>query len=427
VVARPDGGSGGDQRLVGYVVPSAGAAVDVAGLRGALSAALPDYMVPSALVVLDRLPLTQNGKLDRRALPAPEPDSARAYRAPRTPQEAVLCGLYAEVLRVERVGLDDNFFELGGHSLLATRLISRARASLGVELAIRSLFEAPSVAQLAQRLTSEAGSVRRALVAGPRPQPVPLSDAQRRLWFLERLEAGTGSPHAEGLGAAAGGTYAIPLSVRLAGELDRDALEAALNDLVGRHESLRTIFPEVLGVPRQEVVAAAAARLELETTSVAEQELAAAQAAVVGRGFDLARELPLRAQLYALVGSENSGPPEHVLLLVLHHIAGDGWSLRPLLRDLGAFYRARVEGSQASLPALSVQYADYALWQQAVLGQEGEASSAMTGQLSFWKQALKELPEQIELPTDRARPAVSSHRGGHVALSIDSELHRGLS
>ena len=349
VVARaPEGG--GEQRLVGYVVPAAGAVPDVAQLRAALSSALPDYMVPSAFVVLERLPLTQNGKLDRRALPAPEAGSAREHRPARTPAEAVLCALFAEVLRVERVGLDDNFFELGGHSLLATRLISRVRASLGVELSIRSLFEAPSVGQLSQRLSSEAGAVRRALTAGPRPSPVPLSYAQRRLWFLERLEAGQGqgqeSPHA-------GGTYAIPLAVRLTGELDRAALEGALCDLVARHESLRTVFPEVLGVPRQEVVAASAARLGLEVAGVTEEELAAALASAVGRGFDLARELPLRAHLYALETSSGAAVADHVLLLVLHHIAGDGWSLRPLLRDLGALYRARLEGTPASLPSLA--------------------------------------------------------------------------
>ena len=424
VVARADGASDGEPRLVGYVVPAAGTAPDVSQLRAALSAALPDYMVPSAFVVLDRLPLTQNGKLDRRALPAPEAGAARVYRPARTPAEAVLCALFAEVLRVGRVGLDDNFFELGGHSLLATRLIGRVRASLGVELSIRSLFEAPSVGQLSQRLSSEAGAVRRALTAGPRPSQVPLSYAQRRLWFLERLEAGQGPESAAG--PHAGGTYAIPLAVRLTGELDRAALEGALCDLIERHESLRTVFPEVLGVPRQEVVAASAARVELEVTNVTEDELAAALARAVGRGFDLARELPLRAHLYAIEATPGQVASEHVLLLVLHHIAGDGWSLRPLLRDLGVLYRARVEGTSAQLPALPVQYADYTLWQQAVLGEEGEADSAIARQLAFWKEALGELPEQIELPADRARPAVSSHRGGHVPLTIDAELHRGL-
>jgi acyl carrier protein len=203
--------------------------------------------------VLERLPLTANGKLDRRALPVPEVTGA-SYRPARTPQEAVLCALYAEVLGVSRVGIDDDFFALGGHSLLATRLISRVRASLDVELAIRTLFEAPSVAALARRLR-EGEKPRAALVAGARPAEIPLSYAQRRLWFLDRLEGG-------------GSTYTIPLAVRLSGELDRDALCAALSDVVARHESLRTIFPESQGVARQQILAGSAARLELQVAEV---------------------------------------------------------------------------------------------------------------------------------------------------------------
>ena len=233
VVAREE--RPGQARLVGYVVAAPGAALDVASLRAALSRRLPDYMVPSALVVLDRLPLTPNGKLDRRALPAVDLTPSGLRRAPRTPQEEILCSLFAEVLGVERVGIDDNFFELGGHSLLATRLISRVRASLDVELSIRALFEAPSVAGLARELGA-ASAARAPLRAMARPAEIPLSYAQRRLWFLDRLE-----------GAAAGGTYTIPFAVRLTGALDRAALQAALNDVVARHESLRTLFPERLG------------------------------------------------------------------------------------------------------------------------------------------------------------------------------------
>ena len=229
VVARDDdaagSGRGGDKRLIGYVVPQAGATVDVAQLRAALSASLPDHMVPSAFVVLERLPLTPNGKLDRRALPAPERGSSslRDHRAPRTPQEAVLCSLFAEVLGVERVGLDDNFFELGGHSLLAMRLIGRVRASLGVEVAIRSLFEAPSVGALARRLASETAAIRAPLTAVPRPPEVPLSYAQRRLWFLDRLEggpAGAAAPRTlmhRSRRLSRRGTYSIPVAVRLVG------------------------------------------------------------------------------------------------------------------------------------------------------------------------------------------------------------------
>ena len=228
MIARED--QPGDKRLIAYVVAAAGASVDVAALRAHVAASLPDYMVPSAVVVLERLPLTPNGKLDRAALPAPELCSDGLRRAPRTPQEEVLCSLFAEVLGVGRLGIDDDFFALGGHSLLAMRLISRIRASLDVELTIRSLFEAPTVAGLARGL-ADAQAARPALRPVARPSELPLSFAQRRLWFLDRLE-----------GASA--TYTIPLAVRLAGTLDRDALEAALGDVVERHESLRTVFPD---------------------------------------------------------------------------------------------------------------------------------------------------------------------------------------
>src|SRR6266511_1526422 len=334
VVAREDGAGG--KRLIGYVVAAAGTRADPAGLRAHVGLSLPDYMVPSAIVVLDRLPLTPNGKLDRRSLPVPDLTPTGAGRVARTPQEEILCGLFAEVLGVGRIGIDDNFFELGGHSLLALRLISRIRSVLDVEIAIRSLFEAPTVGGLCQRLAGEGAAARPALRACGRPVEVPLSFAQRRLWFLDRLEGGSA-------------TYTIPLAVRLRGELDVAALEAALGDVVGRHESLRTIFPERLGVARQEILEPWQARVRLAVVGVSEAELAAELSAAAGRGFDLAREVPLRAHLFALAADE------HVLLLVLHHIAGDGWSLGVLGRDLGRLYAARVEGSAADLPGLPVQ------------------------------------------------------------------------
>src|SRR5712691_7572210 len=315
VVARED--QPGDKRLVAYVVASEGASVDAAALRAHVAASLPDYMVPSAFVLLERLPLTPNGKLDRRALPTPDLTPISVRRAPRTPQEEILCGLFAEVLGVERLGIDDNFFELGGHSLLATRLISRIRSTLDVEIAIRSLFEAPSVEALAKRL-DQAQAARPALLPVVRPAEIPLSFAQRRLWFLARLEGEN-----EGHKSA---TYTIPLAVRLTGALDVAALEAALGDLVARHESLRTVFPDTLGVPRQLILEAAAARPRLAVTSVTEASLPEALAQAAGQGFELAGELPLRAHLFAL------GPSEHVLLVLIHHIAGDGWSLAPLAR-----------------------------------------------------------------------------------------------
>ena len=389
VMARADGG--GEARLVGYVVAAPGRVVEAAALRAALSGVLPDYMVPSAIVALDRLPLTPNGKLDRRALPAPDLTRSGVLRLPRTPQEEILCALFAEVLGVGRIGIDDDFFALGGHSLLATRLISRIRSSLDVEIGIRSLFEAPSVAALAAVL-GRAAAARAPLRSMARPAELPLSYAQRRLWFLERLEG----PSA---------TYTIPLAVRLKGALERSALQGALWDVMERHESLRTVFVERGGVARQEILAAAAARPALEVVALGEAELAGALSAATRRGFDLAVEPPVRAQLYALGGDE------HVLLVLLHHIAGDGWSLAPLWRDLARFYAARRRGGAADVAPLAVQYADYTLWQQTVLGQESDPASGLSRQLSYWTDRLAGLPDQLDVPSDRPRPAVASHRG----------------
>ena len=363
-------------------------------------------MVPAAIVQLDALPLTPNGKLDRRALPAPDVAASAPYRAPRTPPEEILCSLFAETLAVHRVGIDDNFFELGGHSLLATRLVSRIRSTLGVELPIRSLFEAPSVATLAVGLNA-AQAARTPLQRMSRPAEIPLSFAQRRLWFLDRLEGP--SP-----------TYNIPVAVRLTGPLDAGALEAAFGDLVERHESLRTIFPETLGVPRQIIVESAKAQPALKVVSVTEIELPEALSAAAQQSFELSTEIPLRVQLFSL--SQN----EHVLLLVLHHIAADGWSLGPLGRDLAQLYPARLKGARQELPALPVQYADYTLWQQELLGIETDPESAIGRQIAFWTRTLADLPEQLELPIDRPRPAVASYQGERVRIEISQELHSGL-
>ncbi|MEV6537302.1 amino acid adenylation domain-containing protein, partial [Streptomyces sp. NPDC051639] len=335
VIARED--QPGDKRLVAYVVGPAGdGTVDTEALRAHAAGLLPEYMVPTAFVVLDQLPLTNNGKLDRRALPAPDPTTTAAGtgRGPRDPREEILCGLFAGILGVPAVGIDDNFFELGGHSLLATRLAGRIRSVLGVELAVRHVFDAPTVAALAGRV-SEAAAARPALTARTRPERVPLSPAQNRLWFLDRLEE-------------ASSTYNVPVAFRITGELDADVLERALGDVVARHESLRTVFHELDGSPVQVVLGEDAADVKLNRVSCAADELDAVLRDAGRHLFDLSAELPLRATLFTV------GPGDRVLLLVMHHIASDGASMGPLARDLETAFRARLQGRAPAWPPLPV-------------------------------------------------------------------------
>ncbi len=378
----------------------------VPALREHAASKLPDYMVPAAFVVLAGLPMTPSGKLDRKALPPPDVQrvSVREFNEPRTSQEKLLCSLFAEVLGLERVGIDDDFFALGGHSLLATRLISRIRAALEVEIPVRALFETPTVEELAGRL-SEAERARPALRPLPRPAEIPLSFAQRRLWFLDRLQ-----------GSAA--TYTMPIAVRMSGALDAAALESALGDVLGRHESLRTVFPDDRGAPRQQILELGP--VHVPTIEVASERLAEVLAEAAAVGFDLSRELPLRAHLFRLDAHE------HVLLLVLHHIACDGWSWGPLARDLAQAYAARRAGRAPEWRPLPAQYADYTLWQLRLLGDESDPDSVIARQLSFWTETLKGVPDQIELPADRTRPVVATYHGDHVPLQIGAELHNSL-
>ncbi|MEW1866543.1 amino acid adenylation domain-containing protein, partial [Streptomyces sp. NPDC088194] len=399
VLARED-------RIVAYVVPSDGAGATAATLGAHLRDRVPEYMVPSAFVLLDALPLTPNGKLDRAALPAPEPGTTVAGRAPRTPQEQILCELFAEVLGLARVGVDEDFFELGGHSLLATRLVSRVRATLGVELELRVLFRTPTPAGLAAAL-HHAGTARQALVPRPRREPMPLSFAQRRLWFLQQF----GAPSA---------TYHLPLALRLSGDLDRDALSAALVDMVARHETLRTVFPHTAGIPHQRVLDTAEVAVPLSVRPAGEAELPALLREAAVRDFDLTSEVPLRAELFAVA------PDEHVLLLVMHHIVGDGWSMGPLARDLAAAYTTRQGGGAPAWPPLPVTYGDYTLWQHEILGDEQDPDSVFARQVAYWTRALAGLPEQLRLPADRPRPAAMSYRGDVLELRLDRELHVAL-
>ncbi|MWV46109.1 amino acid adenylation domain-containing protein [Paenibacillus sp. HJL G12] len=397
-----------ERRLVAYVVPSSSASIDPATLRQYAAGKLPDYMVPSAFIVIDAMPLTPNKKIDRKSLPAPDFASEAAGRGPRTPQEEILCALFAEVLGLDRVSIDDDFFALGGHSLLAGRVVVRIREAFGVELNIGSIFDSPTVTSLVGKIGSaQEGRPAVSSVVGMRPDRVPLSFAQQRLWFLYQLE-----------GPAP--TYNIPIFARFSGELDIGALQAAIGDIVNRHETLRTIFPEDEGTSYQLILSPETVQIPFIVTDAKEHELPERVAEAAGYCFRLSEEPSLRVHLFRL------GASEYAFLLLLHHIAGDGWSLTPLARDLSAAYASRCRGEVSGQKRLLAQYADYSLWQTRFLGSADDPDSPIARQLDYWTRALQGLPEELELPTDYPRPATSSHKGGTVPLYIDPELHGRL-
>ncbi|MBX9640352.1 MAG: amino acid adenylation domain-containing protein, partial [Mycobacteriaceae bacterium] len=381
----------------------------VAELRRFVAARLPEFMVPAAITVMPSMPLTVNGKLDRRALPAPEFLSLVAYRSPRDQRERVLAALFAEILGVARVGVDDGFFDLGGHSLSATRLVARVRAELGVEVPIRAVFDTPTVARLAEWMsahTTDRAGV--ALSAQPRPVSIPLSFAQNRLWFLDQFDGP--SP-----------VYNIPLALRLRGQLDIGALGKALADVVNRHESLRTVFPTVDGIPQQRVLAADEADFSWDVIDAAGWsaiQLEDAVGAAVRYAFDLTAEIQFRARLFTVTDRD------HVLVITMHHIAADGWSLSPMFRDVGEAYRARCAGRAPGWAPLAVQYVDYTLWQREHLGELGDPGSAIAAQLAFWEQALAGMPERLDLPTDRPYPPAADYRGALAEVAWSAELQQ---
>ncbi|ARU63056.1 hypothetical protein CBW65_20310 [Tumebacillus avium] len=382
-----------DQRLAAYLT----GAGDI-GLHAYLKGNLPDYMVPSALVWLEHLPLTANGKVDRKALPAPEWTGAgeAAFVVPRTETEAGVAAIWQEVLGVEQVGAEDNFFALGGHSLLAAKIVSRINRRFDVDLPLRTLFAAPTVAELAAEVHTLAGSGMTPLVPILREGALPLSFAQERLWFIDRLE-----------GASA--LYNIPGAVRLSGALDVSALERSLQEIVARHEALRTIFTVVDGQAVQQIKDGADFTLAVADSAEEDVQSHASTEATVP--FDLEKGPLLRAKLLRLADDE------HVLILAMHHIVSDGWSLGVLLRELSALYAACLQQEPSPLQPLAVQYADYAVWQQ-----QNVQGAELDKQLAYWKHKLSgELPV-LQLPTDRPRPSVQTANGDVLSFALPATL-----
>src|SRR5579871_4476922 len=401
VIAHGD--ATGDKRLLGYVLAGRSSEVNAKGLHARLKRELPEYMDP-ALMVLESWPLTPNGKIDRKALPTPEFVPENAYRAPRTPEEEILCELFAGILGVPRVGLTDNFFALGGHSLMAIRLVSRIKATFGLDLAVYDLFHAPSVEELSPRLLKREDRSRIALTKPLRPERLPMSYGQERLWFVDRLEGGASTE------------YNVPVALRLKGELDQGLLERALNTIVERHESLRTHFVEKDGEPEQVIEERVRIELGMEDVSgLGEVEREERVEEAIRREweerFDLERGPVLRAKLLKM------GEREHVLVRTMHHIVSDGWSEGVFHGEMMALYGAYREGGENPLEELPVQYADYALWQRARMGEGGRE---MEEGLSYWKKELDGIPAELNLPAERSR-AINRNRNAEAVSSTLTE------
>ncbi|HYW08679.1 MAG TPA: amino acid adenylation domain-containing protein, partial [Longimicrobium sp.] len=399
VVARENGAGG--RRLVAYYTGAA----DADALRAHLATRLPDYMVPAAYVRMDALPVTPNGKVDRRALPAPEADATRGYEAPRGAMEEAVAAIWAEVLDVERVGRGDGFFGLGGHSLLAVRVISRVRRVLGAEVALGELFTHPVLADFARALERAGRAELPPVVPVAHAERPPLSFAQQRLWFLEALGSG-------------GRAYHMPGRLRLRGTLDRDALRRALDGVVARHEALRTTFARTDGEPVQCIAPMGEAAFALAEDDLRGEAVGGLERLMEDEAaapFDLERGPLVRGRLVRLADDD------HVLLVTMHHVVSDGWSMGVLVREVGALYAAFLRGEGDPLPPLSVQYADYAVWQRRWL--EGEV---LARQADYWTAALAGAPDILALPTNRPRPARQDHAGAAVRLELDAALAAAL-
>lgn len=464
----------GSTLLCTYVIAAPGRSLAAAGLTAWAADRLPPYMVPSAVTLLERLPRTPSGKVDLRALPEPRLSVAE-YLAP-VGTARVVADVIGRVLHRGEIGALDDFFALGGDSLSATQVTARLAAALNTEVPVRMLFEAPVVRDLAGRLDAQGHEGASPLLRpGPRPDPVPLSPAQQRMWFVNRYDSA--SP-----------AYNIPIVLRLSGRLDVAALRAALGDVIARHETLRTVYPERDGTGHQRILAPDSAVPELDPIEVTADQAQAAVAATIGTGFDVTAAVPIRIRLFRIVGHGNdadqdaaarngngpkargttegmpatrssadlsaewvdtgagqvvvhpvdgtfglsdlraagnrnsAGSAEHILAVVVHHIATDGFSMGPLARDMTIAYHARARGQAPQWPPVRVHYADYAIWQRARLGEEKNPDSLLAHQLDHWTRTLADLPDQLALPTDRPRPPRPSYRAGEVKLRIEPEL-----
>ncbi|OZF57475.1 hypothetical protein CH293_01755 [Rhodococcus sp. 14-2470-1b] len=396
-----------NDRLVAYVVPlRPEPEVDTTELVSSLRRVLPQYMVPSAVLVLDALPLGPSGKLDRRALPEPEVE-LRPFRAPRNAAEQTVAEVFSELLGADTVGLDDDFFELGGNSLTATQALARIAAALGVRIAVRVLFESSTVEALAAAVGTSAGNQVAPLTARPRPARVPLSPAQQRMWFLNRLDPTSAQNN-------------IPMAIRLHGQLDIDALRAAIEDVVERHEILRTAYPEDNGVGYQDIRTVDAVDVDLVPCSIDADAILPSAFELFADGFDVTARPPLRMRLLEVDASD------HVLVVVVHHIAADGYSVGPLTRDLVLAYSARTTGLEPQWSALPVQYADYTLWKREILGSESDPQSLLATQEAYWIDRLRDLPALLDLPTDRRRPPVATGVGAMHTFVVDAPSRRRL-
>ncbi|HEY1937405.1 MAG TPA: amino acid adenylation domain-containing protein [Candidatus Angelobacter sp.] len=392
-----------EKRVVAYVVKKD---AEKAAFREFLKDRLPDYMIPSAFVEMEQLPLTPNGKIDRKALPLPERDwgERKGYVGPRNGEEEILCGLFAEVLNRDRVDVHDDFFAIGGHSLLATRLVSRIRATLGVDIALRSVFESPTIAKLAAQLQDggKTHKVRIALQRHPKAERAPLSYSQRRLWFINELQSSSTE-------------YNMAEALRLRGRLDIDALRRALQTMVDRHEILRTHFVEERGEPVQVIAPSLTLEIpvedlsELSATEKQRQMMAAANNERCA-AFDLAHGPVLRLKLLKLTEED------HVLLQTFHHIVSDGWSWGVFMQEFRDLYEAYSQGRENPLPDLPLQFADFARWQMQAIGE-----GLLDKDLQFWKEHLAGIPEELEIPTDRPRPPVQTYAAAACAITLPAE------